>query len=56
MHVKENGLNFRVGSSEEFLDTDKLRTEYYVLEGKGEIPGESCEISLIEVQLALNLF
>lgn len=54
--VKENGLTFRIGASEEFLDMDKLRTEYYVLEGKGEIPGDGCEISLIEVQLALNIF
>lgn len=47
---------FRIGASEEFLDVDMLRTEYYVLEGKGEIPDDSCEISLIEVQLPLNIF
>lgn len=54
--MEENGLTFRMGASEEFLDMDKLRTEYYVLEGKGEIPGNSCEITLIEVHLALNIF
>lgn len=54
--VEENGLTFRMGASEEFLDMDKLRTEYYVLEGKGEIPGNSCEITLIEAHLALNIF
>lgn len=42
--VKENHLTFRTGGSEEFLDVGKLRTEFYVLKGKGGFPGESCEI------------
>lgn len=42
--VKENRLTFRTGGSEEFLDMGKLRTEIYVLKGKGGFPGESCEI------------
>ena len=34
--VKENCLTIRTGDSEEFLDMGKLRTEFYILEGKGD--------------------
>lgn len=34
----ENLLAVRTGGSEEFLDLGKLRTEFYILEGKRGIP------------------